>query len=436
MKLSTMFGSSLSAWNQVLDSKACKNPAVLAGAAAFFSHCGYIKRSSDLVKTCKPFAAKRKDVTYILNYAIKQTKTRRRDFIVTEEMQAALDEIACDSGQLPAPATLPPYSFQEWATEPELGSAHLHGCYMWVSKESFANRNAQIGVNNIDIYNRAAIIGCAAMENAEARRKHKIWFLENLPENRFISIFGCSDVKAEMLLALNKNHGNKNVLINIISAMRFDASDNGRLQLKALRKFLEPDWQVQLSALLNEDVPDVNADLELTTKYKFVAGKRKPLYEQIASKIKLSNESRYGLHIPIRTIWSMERAIERNPNDLILRAQLIEAYAHYDQWHNYLGGFTPDVVPQLVRHNLWFIENAPSYKIYSLGNDVSLGLGPKRKFLHKQSILIEAARSQMKAYPEDLPLNLALIQYFPLSWEHEALATLKPLKKSIRGTRN
>lgn len=422
------FSYLLNAWNQVLDSKVSKDPAVRAGAAAFFSHCGYTKRSSELVKTCEPFAAKRKDVTFILTYALKQGKTRRKNFFVTEEMQTALDEIAFDSGQSPTSATLHPYSFQEWATEPELCSAHLHGCYLWVSKESLANRNTQIDSNNIDIYNRAAIIGCAAPENAEARIKHKTWFLKNLPENRFVTAFGYSEVRSATLLALKKNHGDENVLVNIISAMRFDAPDEGRQQLKVLRKFIEPDWQVQLSSLLNEDVPETDADRELTT-YKFVAGNRKYLFEQIASNLNLSRESNYGRRLPIRTIWSMERAIERNPNDLIIRAQLIEAYTQRDQWHVHFGGFTPDVVPHLIRHNLWFIENLPSYRIYTRGNDLSLSMGAKRKFLHKQSILIEAARRQMKAYPEDLPLNLALIQYFPLGWEHEALAILKPLKK-------
>ena len=426
----------VSAWNQNL-SECPKDPAILACAAAFFSNCGNQQRATELIQRCRKHARKDRGVAQTLKYGVQKPNRKRRKNKITESMQGALDEISMDTQSSKNISIPGEYTFQEWASEQDLGAAHLEGCYNWVSLYSIANRDVLMSEDSLDVFNRAKIIGSRNYAGphgskdpnagSKSRQRHMTWFIRNLPELRFLCAFNDPGVKEELLKAADANSKDPNALVNIAAA--FTWSD--RKEMRRLTEIVSqqsPVWGKRLQVLLGSKPPVVDADTELSAR-DFVSGKKNLTHSRMARMLDLHRQSMYGWRMPPRTIWSCERAVERNPNDMVLRAELLAGHSHFDRWHIHFGGFTPDVVPQLVSHNLWFIQHLPDYYLYGLGCDLSLSYSAKRKFLAHHAILLEAAKRQMKAYPRNLAIGLALIHYYPLGWEAEALEALRQLKK-------
>lgn len=121
--------------------------------------------------------------------------------------------------------------------------------------------------------------------------------------------------------------------------------------------------------------------------------------------------------------------MDLNPNDLVLRAELLEAYDSLDQYNVYYSGHTPDVVGPLIRHNLWFIQNIPDQTLYSLGSELAIR-APRRQRLGPHAILARAVEEQLKCYPKNLKIGLSLAHYYPYGFEKEALKILRKLIKT------
>jgi tetratricopeptide (TPR) repeat protein len=186
--------------------------------------------------------------------------------------------------------------------------------------------------------------------------------------------------------------------------------------------------------LMRESIPEVDIESVLRLS-RFMPKQWNRNFSRIAKKIDLVHLASSARCCPRRTQWSSERALERNPNDLVLRAELTWSYDRIDQFSVYFDGHTPDVLPSLVRHNLWFIQNTPDVYLYSLGCHLEAvgGLKHLDDGLGDHAVLLEAAKRQISAYPTNLKVALALRHYFPLSGRgsraQEAIAALQKVAR-------
>jgi len=445
------------AWSEKVK-KYPDNAAILTSAASFFAECGQIKKSERLVKKVQKIAQQDKNIEHMLKFGVGNARLRSAKESTTKGLANSLEEISVETGYLGKTARIHPYSFAEWASEVGLSRAHLAGVYHWVPASSIANLESILHADSTDIYNRAKIIGSydkyyswieyskastADLGLNEAQKfshlQHMRWFIENIPESKFIATFYLSPIKKHnpglyrllrnmLLNQASANEKDTTVLINVAVALsRTDKAQAKRLARKILKQ--SPGWSLRILALLGLKIPDPDVKAVLK-QHAFKPGKRELRFSKIARLVNLSRCSFEGRSLPLRTIWSNERALECNPNDLVLRAELLEAYDNYDQFHVHFNGHTPDIVPALVKHNLWFIHHIPDYYLYSSGCWLNIhGWRKEDRYLSDHAIVLQAAKLQMRAYPTDLNVGLALNHYYPLGNERAAIASLRNLEK-------
>ncbi len=430
----------LRAWSEKV--KDClDNAAILAEAAHFYSKCGRRRRSEALAERARKLG----NTGFILYH---DTADLRPKVSVTEQAQA-LKNISVHT-KAPKPVSrFSDYNFAEWASEVDLSGAHLEGVFHWVPSTSIANLDDVLTHASIDIYNRAKIIGSydnyysprqdpdtkeLTAAQKESHLQHKIWFIENIPESRFVGTFRLYMHEKEsyeklldaFLNQANKRLHNLDAVINVAAALAYA----DKKQSLKLAKFLLKEhrkWGQRILILLGQAIPDPDVKAALRD-HSFKPAERKITLTRTAKTIDLTRLAMYGSSLPNRTLWSNERALEYNPNDLLLRAELLEGYDARDQFSVSFCGHTPDVAHALLKHNLWFIQNIPDYYLYSTGCELSIQARPDYS-LGDHAILLEAAKRQMRAYPTNLAVGLALHHYYPLGRERAAIAVLQTLKK-------
>ncbi len=378
-----------------------------------------------------------------------------KEKLLTSDLEIIAVDIETAQKQVP-PAE---YSYVDWATEVDLNSAHLEGVYHWVPKASIANLDSLLdNRRSSDIYSRAKIIGFydAYFSHAEYGKKtvfemgltkqaiasyqqHLLWFIENMPECQFMSTFYLSSIKkqnstlykvlkAALLKQANLHKRNLKIQVNVAAALaRTDESITRKLCKVILA--LDKSWGATVLALLGDKMPERDVKLELN-KRSFIAGQKNAKFLKIAKRIDLHRHCLFGWFMTRQSVWSSELALLKNPNDLVLRGELLEAHSSLDRYSVKFNGHTPDVVPALIEHNLWFIQNLPSYYMYSLGCRIyHHGYRKTDRYLGPHAILLEAAKRQTKAQPSSLSIGLAMSHYFPLGYEKQAMAVLRGLSK-------
>jgi hypothetical protein len=455
------------AWLRAVDSFP-KNPAVLATAAAFFFEYGDRRCATALLKRVSKLNSKDKDVAEILKYGVSDSRRKFPKEKVTKEQEDALNHVAVKCASKLSRCPFGKYSFAEWASEIDLCGAHLAGVYHWVPPESIANLEAVLPRDSFDIYNRAKAIGSydkyytdadasahyhqvylrdksfkdpdvlVTDKQRAAYLEHMDWFVRHLPESRFVATFRVNilqkrdeesylRIKDLYLKQANDDSAKLDALINVAVAF-YDCEKEVSSDLAKIIARKSPAWAERVRLLLGRKAAQVDVDTALNN-HQFKDGKRDARLSAASKAIDLTRRMIDLRRLAPRSIWSHERALERNPNDTLLRGAALEAYAALDQFDVNFGGHTPDVAPDLLRHCLWFIQHIPDYHLYSLGCQLNLRSMPRRQYLGPQAILLEAAERQMNAYPKSLTVCLGLGMYYVLGLESEYVSRLKKMQK-------
>lgn len=423
-----------------------KNPMVLVNAAKFFCYKGQFNKGKVFAKKARKIGRIDKNISSTLEWIFRKRKLKFPD---PAKLVGKLDEIAVLLTPSPSRPQFGPFTFAEWAKEIDLDGAHLYGIYHWVPGESIANLEKVMSKNSLDIFNRAKMMAfyerCYAggqyrnrsewvnvpgmtRRHRELHINHVRWFIENVPQSRVVAVSKCDEEAEPMILehmkcALQNNPDDLEILVNLAYHVMAVNKEAAKSLVQIIMRS-SPFWGEWMTRLLGEKVTEVDAS-EALKALDFRSGKKNANVSRIARQVDLLRLTS-GTYLPKRTIWSNELALQYNPNDILLRAELLESYNQLDQFRINFGGSTPDVVKELVRHNVWFIEHTPDEFMYSqaccLGDDLSDYLGD-----HKT--LLTAAKAQMKAYPKSLRVALAMAHYFPLGQEIDSIKALKEVKR-------
>ena len=427
---------------------------IVAAATCFFWYANERALFRRYLEIARKLSKKDEGARHLLTYGLPY---RRDGWKPTEpkDVIGLLDAVAYTSPEPPKSSPPGPYTFKEWARDLKLDSAQLAGVYQWVPLSSNQTRDRLIPPTSRDCVNRAKIFGCYSKEiNLQQYGKAHIpvekawqvyerqlrWFIDHLPQSRLFSVCRYdlksihserpslfAHIKQRLKTELSQQSPDLDSLISFaILFSEFDKKEAARINEKI--KPLSRAWYDRFCLMTGEAPQPIDVTRAIKT-YNFVAGKRSTTLYRIAHNLDLNRQSFFGMDIPARTIWSNEFALAINPNDLVLRAEIMVAYDKLDQFKIYFGGYTPDVLDPLIRHNLWWIANLPDYYLYCAATDLS-GDTPRRlPDLREQAILLKAVEMQLFAYPKNLKMHLALNHYFPLGCEKEALKYLRRMKK-------
>ena len=442
------------AWTQTLNSHS-DNTAVLASAGAFFSRFGQPERSKQLLNRVTKNEHNDEGVHYILKYGVTRRTRSERD-ATTKPKSAILNEIALAIDTKVKYGKSPfrkQFSLAEWSSEIPLGRAQLAGSYHWVPAKSIANLEDVMTRNSMDMYNRAKIIGSYGKyygrgyfdhELTDAQHashlRHVSWFINHVSACQLLGQFkyvlssfkkyrpdSFNAVQSSLLKALERNKKDPRVFVNVITAF----SEANKTEARRLYKLLlkaHPAFRRQTQRILGIEIVEPSVQDKLRS-YEFVPAMRVRRLTRAAKQLDLVHQMiSLGRNLSLRTLWSNEQVLKRNPRDLLLRAELLDGYDSSEEFQLYFNGYSPDCEKQLVKHNLWFIQNIPDYYLYSGGCSVTNDGGFGRT-LGEHAVLMEAAKQQIKQYPEDLQVGLALSHYFPLDYYSDSLKVLKQLQK-------
>lgn len=467
-------------WNQLVAENA-DDGCILANAAGFFHVSRNYQLSKTLSMKAKRIAKGDKNVRCILDRALSKWRGRRIKKLSPKEIQKSLQSIALNI-KPPLTATeffsSDPYTFTDWASEVPLDTAQLAGVYNWVPPSSIDNLERVMPATSVDIYNRAKILGSllshfslrsfrkgSTVSKAVDEKKgvslirHVSWLVENLPGSRLTAIMmgytwdivkkagnarrrklkgqnGTNGHSAEnafldanawnqhtfqkkLMDAVAANENDVETLINLTLGM---VGVDKTVAVQLVNKFSakRPDWADRIRLMCGHREAGVMERIKLRDLIPFQSGKREPMLSKVARQARITGIPFKIQFLPGKTFLSNEWTLKKNPNDLALRSELLWGYHSRDQFQVHFGGYTPDVVPQAFEHNLWFISNIPDYYLYAITCNLNLAID-NDFILGPQSTLIDAAVRQIKAYPNNIAIALALVHYFPLGFEDEAL---------------
>lgn len=423
--------------------KGTSDPAVLANAAIFFAKSGQMTRARPLADRARKLSKGDRSIARILELGLYRARPRK-PAVSTTQARALLDAIAEPVESPPVVHAFGDYTLAEWAAELDLSGANLAGSYEWVPAGTIANMEEELSDDSTDMFSRALAIGyytrgarqSVVDDELPAYVRHISWFIDNVPECRYVSRFKLNYVAEEAKRALEMAERNlatdagenpdcTDVIINIAAALaRVDKKESKRLARLLLKR--RPEWAARILNLIGEPVADFDAKATLE-RFGFRAGQRSNKFSKIARSIDLQRHNPFLDSISKRTLWSNERALSHNPNDLVLRAELVQAYEVFDQYDVYFGGATPDVVEYLVEHNLWFIHHMPDNDLSSL--ELTLDFHRNGKHLGHHAPLFEAAKQQIRAYPKSLDVTLSMIGHFPFGYERQKVVALERVQK-------
>lgn len=428
------------------------NAAVLANAAHFYLRTNELMRAKRLLKILKESDKSKTLASSIDEEFRSYARFKRMQQKHSRDHSSMLEEISSDPNEIPIEIQSPKYSLTEWASEVDLSGAHLEGVYHWVPATSIANLENVLDKNSEDIFNRAKIIGfydgCMGenyrRRGIELSRKqkashlqHMFWFIKNIPECRFVGTFkGGSKAKKDrlfderlkdrLLLTVRRYKNNTNVLVNVAMIFCYWRKSETRKILKTL-ELVSPEWASRIEFLLGGQPKDEDVQRGLAT-FAFQPGRKNFRVTQAVRAIR----GMFGMSLSRRAVLSNEGVLKRNPNDILLRQELLYAHHALNKFALSFGGFAPDEIPHLLKHNLWFIQNTPECATSPLSRDLMLYCRHKSSpwFLGPHAILLAAAKSQIDAYPRNLNIALAMCRYFPLNMEQKQLKILRKFQKS------
>jgi hypothetical protein len=285
-----------------------------------------------------------------------------------------------------------------------------------------------------------------SQEAQSSHVQHMLWFIENMPECRVVVLFNLAGLKKHkpilykqlekaLIKTADCHKKNLRVQVNVAAALvRVNEQETRRIVSRI--SALSVAWAEAVLALFGDKPIEPNVALTLR-QHKFITGQKNSAILKIAKKVDLIEHSTFGWSMTRLSTWSGEYVLSRNPSDVVLRAQLLQAYSHLDHYSINFWGSTPDFVPKLLRHNLWFIQNLPDYYLYATGCRLNRhGFGVGNRYLGPQAVLVRAVKRQMKAYHDVLGVGLALVKYFPLGYEKEALSALQIYRERFPDNRS
>lgn len=432
--------------------------ATLLNAGLFFASIGNWKMAQKLERLSTACEINDPETKLFLLHRLTFEKKQRKRKSDNDTVKGhALESVSVDLSAQKDISISKHYTFFEWISEVDLFSARFIGNrrYPISSAETL---EAVLRYQTDDVYNRAKLIGhyeahCISasvcdflpVETQEKYRfskkrrasflRHLKWFVDHAPESRYIATFPINflmpstdlrKLEDSMLRQIIANENNSSVLINFVS--QFDVLDKRRVpRLIRLISKRNPAWGQRLRFSLDGLEFKVNVTKDLR-KHSFEPGQRDDLLSNAADKLELWKRLPGPTLLPIRTIASNEYVISRNPNDLLLRLELVAAYEAHDQFNIKFGGHTPDVASEIKRHCLWFIQYVPEQYISYFTNGLSIFSREAKTVLADHATLLKAARLQLRAYPRNLNIALGLAQYYPLGQERTAIADFRELE--------
>lgn len=443
------------AWSRKIEAYS-HDAAILLNAGLFFASIGNWKMAQKLERLSTAREINDPETKLFLLHQLtfeKKQRDRKSDNATIKEH--ALENVSIDLSEQNAVSFSKHYTLFEWTSEVDLSSAHLIGVRRYPSS-SAEILEVVLRDHTDDVYNRAKLIGhyeahavsfflsdCIPAEPREKLRfckerkalllRHLKWFVDHVPKSRYIAKFpiyflmrigtDLRNLEDSMLRQIAANENKPSVLINFV--IPFDVLDKRRVpKLIRLISQSSPAWGRRVRFLLDGLEFKVNVTEDLR-KHSFEPGQRDVLLSNAAEMLELWKRLPSRTLLPIRTIASNEYVLSRNPNDLLLRLELVAAYEAHDQFHITFGGHTPDVASEIKRHCLWFIQYVPEQYMSYVINGLSICSREAKIILADHATLLKAARLQLHAYPRNLKIALGLAQYYPLGQERTAIADFR-----------
>jgi hypothetical protein len=323
---------------------------------------------------------------------------------------SALDEIAISPKRFIESSNRPGlYSLTEWANNCSMGSAELTGSYGWVAPQSIEHLDEMLDDGSIDLYNRAKIIGFYREPEKASNRdeklralyaKHLQWLISTVPDCEFLKEHYWAGLKKDLELCETikqvwcksvKAHPSAGSYVNA-SLAHFDTERKKARSFLVSALSLEPDNLMATTLLRKIDKqPQRNSSAQLLKRSGFKAGCKSNIISKASKRVDLVGAWLFGTRLPDSSVWTAEQVIQNNPNELVMRAELLGYYG--DQRYCFaLAGRDPKYSVAHLPHLLWFVQNIPET------------IGPRARGDYYQDpigyrAMVAAWKQQLEAYP-------------------------------------
>jgi hypothetical protein len=346
----------------------------------------------------------------------EQTHKERRKFRKRGRqinVPCALDEIAICPEKLAESENKPGgYSLTEWANNCFMDSAELTGSYGWVAPNSIEHLDEMLDQKSIDLYNRAKIIGFYKKRENPSNRdtrldglyaKHLHWLISNVPDCEFLKEHYWAGLTTDAELCRTTKqiwcesvqaHPSTAAYINAaLGHFDTDPKKTRSFLTSALR--LEPDNLLAVSLLRMIDKESQrNSSAQVLKQQGFKAGCKSNIISKASKRVDLVGAWLLGIRLPSRSVWTAEKVIQNNSNELVMRAELLGYYG--DQKYCFaLLGRDPKYSAAHLPHLLWFVQNIPET------------IGPRARADYYQDpigyrAMVAAWKQQLEAYPTNV----------------------------------
>lgn len=430
------------------------DPHVLASAACFNASIGRMKTADKFEVLARKYSKNKNVIDELMNFGVENARRQRRFKQPSKRKgKRSLDSVAArDVSFSVARKRFEEFSLLEWSREVDLSGANLEGSYNWFHYSSVENLETILESDSLDIYNRARIIGCYGRDYYDDEPVtdtsqlflyggHVKWFIENIPESDYIVLFNLEVLKknlpavyelckTELLKQLDRQPASVMLLVNTILVLSKTEREFANSLIGRLDK-LDVAWAARVRYCVFGENEPINATKFLSS-VGFRPGVKSVEISKAAKILRFTYYSLFGRRLAARSAWTHEQVLRGNPNDLVLRAEVVGLYEYLDGFSTYLCGQTPTYLAQLISHHLWLIEVIPDVFLYSLSGDLSLSPASENSREHvmgAQDVLLEAVRLQMKKYPKIACVHVSLIHYFPYWAAGAAIKALRPISR-------
>jgi hypothetical protein len=305
-----------------------------------------------------------------------------------------------------------------WANDLNLASANYDG--RSYTPTSAANLEKALGNFESDLISTARLAGYYSREREslipEQRKQFgeiMRWLIQNIPESDYVAQVywseGSRSVHLEDLKGIWRKHIRdfpRNSVIALNAANWLSQHDK-HLALEIVRNVIEYDKEnIFAAALLRALVYEPNVipvHLSFTDEdfedycdkriHDFHASANEEL-AAICDAIRLYTYCLLdSMQLPTETVWSNEQALKMNPNDPILRCELIGECDRNHMRRVPLLASDPELARSKTHHILWLLENVPQADLYFFtGFHWTDGLPSHAK------IVTKAIKKQRKVY--------------------------------------
>jgi len=311
-----------------------------------------------------------------------------------------------------------PSELSMWADSLSLSKANYLG-YSY-STDCARNLEAVLTSFQTDLISTARLYGYysrrrQSLDSMQFLRYQEImkWFIENVPDSDFVSEVRIYENDDEELLKsmrtlwqkqIEKKPKNSLVATNAASWL---AHCDNKTALEIAKNILEYEpeniFAVSLVYGLSADCRNVAYQLDFHDPiFEAECDKRIRNFPEIADrtlaticdKIELYIYGLlYCLRLPLPSFWSNEQALKLNPNDAILRCEVLGRCNLSEQLRRPLIMLNPELARLTTRHILWLIENVPHADLHFFIRHHEVEGVPSHK-----KILAKAVKAQRKIY--------------------------------------